>query len=360
MKLTALAWLGKAIQSGFRQSLPQPVKLWVAMARVPTRTRDTFFLGAGFSRAVGLPNTAELLTEVHRLAQPQGLLIHQQLRDAYRYFYPEEATTFVPEVVDFFSVLRANEDVSQGMPGAFEHTTLLADLRLVIVRILCDRLRSIDIPAAGWRCVERIVRPGNVVITSNWDLLIEWYASCRGIPLRLGGTLDDTHVTLIKLHGSVDWTDQAHRRGNLSVEDFAVLRELQNGRAIRRIDLGDDDVVRIRAVENMSRSWQFIKARTRRPLMVMMSQGKTADFAPIKGMWGDAYHALSASRHVQLIGYSLPPDDIEIRTLLRAGVSRGTRPARVTIRNPEPSVHIRVRTFVSRTATSDYSAFQPT
>lgn len=293
------------------------------------------------------------------MARAHSLVIDRHLKDAYKYFYPEEATTFVPETVDFFSVLRANEDVSQGMPGAFEHTSLLSDLRLAIVRILCDRLRGISIPAGGWPNVEKIARPGNVIITSNWDLLIEWYAACRGIPLRLGGSPDDHNVTLIKLHGSVDWTDQAHQRGAPSVRDFAVLRELQNGRAIRRIALGRDNVLRIRAVENMSRSWQFIKARTRRPLMVMMSQGKTTDFAPIKGMWSDAYHALSASRHVQLVGYSLPPDDIEIRTLLRAGVSRGSTHARVTVRNPEPGVHVRVRTFVSRTAASDYAAFQP-
>jgi hypothetical protein len=330
------------------------------VARVPARTRTTYFLGAGFSRSVGLPNTAELLTEVHRLAQARSLIIDRHLKDAYRYFYPEEASSFIPEVVDFFSVLRANEDVSQGMPGAFEHTTLLPDLRLAIVRILCDRLREITIPAEGWPKVEAIVRPGNVIITSNWDLFVEWYAACQGVPLRLGGTPDDGNVTLIKLHGSVDWTQRAYQRGQLRRDDFAVLRELQNSRSGRRIPLGSDDVLRIRAVENMSRSWQFIKARTRRPVMVMMSQGKTTDFAPIKDMWSDAYHALSASRDVVVLGYSLPHDDIEIRTLLRAGVSRGQQKARVTVVNPEPGVHVRMRTFVARSATSDYQAFSPT
>lgn len=28
-------------------------------------------------------------------------------------------------------------------------------------------------------------------------------------------------------------------------------------------------------------------------------------------MWSDAYHALSASKDVRILGYSLPPDDIE-------------------------------------------------
>ena len=84
-------------------------------------------------------------------------------------------------------------------------------------------------------------------------------------------------------------------------------------------------------------------------------------------MWEDAYYALSATRHLQIIGYSMPADGIEIRTLLRAGIARGSRRlkdprgagAQVTVMNPDTQVHIRVRTLVSRAAVSDYGAFAP-
>jgi hypothetical protein len=174
------------------------------MARAPDRKWTTYFLGAGFSRSVGLPNTAELLTDVHALAKREGLGLDDQLRAAYRYFYPEEATSFVPEVVDFFSVLRAHEDVAKGMPGAFAHPELLNDLRLAIARLLCERTRELAIPEDGWAGVEKIVRPGSVIITSNWDLFVESYACLRGVPLRLGGQPSDDHLTLLKLHGSID------------------------------------------------------------------------------------------------------------------------------------------------------------
>src|SRR5690349_12274543 len=99
----------------------------------PQRTRNVYFLGAGFSRAVHLPNTAELLHEVHALAQAKGLTgLDRRLREAYAYFYPEESPTFIPDVVDFFSVLRAYEDVSGSgdggtprFPGGFKHAGLL-------------------------------------------------------------------------------------------------------------------------------------------------------------------------------------------------------------------------------------------
>jgi hypothetical protein len=336
------------------------------MARAPSRKWETYFLGAGFSRSVGLPNTAELLTEVHALAKREGLVLDDHLRSAYRYFYPEETSSFVPEAVDFFSVLRANEDVAYGMPGAFEHPGLLNDLRLAVARLLCERTRDLPIPPGGWSKVDRVIQPGRVIITSNWDLFVEYYASVRNVPLRLGGQPSDDHVTLLKLHGSVDWTLTSHRR-NRPDTDFAALREMQNPKRAWTVPTGGEDVLRIRAVENMARSWQFIKARTTRPLMITMSLGKTVDMAPIHSMWEDAYYALSATRHLRIIGYSMPSDDIEIRTLLRAGIARDPRRVRdprgagaqVTVVNPETQVHIRVRTLVSRTAVSDYGAFRP-
>ena len=91
--------------------------------------------------------------------------------------------------------------------------------------------------------------------------------------------------------------------------------------------------------------------------MVMMSQGKTVDMAPIQSMWDDAYTALCAASELRIIGYSLPHDDVEIRTLFRAGVSRGNVRPRVIVQNPEPGVHVRVRTYVMREAESDHTAF---
>ena len=93
--------------------------------------------------------------------------------------------------------------------------------------------------------------------------------------------------------------------------------------------------------------------------MITMSFGKTAEMAPIHDMWEAAYYALGATKRLTILGYSLPVDDIEIRTLLRAGVARGAQSTSVTVMNPETQVHTRVRELVSRTAKSDYRAFVP-
>jgi hypothetical protein len=41
---------------------------------------------------------------------------------------------------------------------------------------------------------------------------------------------------------------------------------------------------------------------------------------------------------LEIVGYSMPPDDIEVRRLLRAGAQRGGGPSRILVRNPAPDV----------------------
>lgn len=328
-------------------------------APTPHRDLTCYFLGAGFSSAFGLPNTTVLLTRVHEMARKRGDSIDRHLKAAYKFFYPEESASFIPEVVDFFSVLKAYEEVAKGLPGGFEHPALLTDLKLAITRILCEAVRDLPIPNAGWGTVENIIQPGSVVITTNWDLLIEKYARARNITLRLGGEPSHNVFTLIKLHGSVDWSMRSDLRSG--ADSYVPTRQLQNAVPPRSIDVtANDVVVRIQAVENMQRSWQRIKRRTNRPHMIVMSQGKTEETKPIKSMWDDAYRALSRAKSVHVIGYSMPPDDIEIRALLRSGVARGPSEAQVTIHNPDPSVHLRVRTYVQRTSRSEYRPFVTT
>ena len=93
--------------------------------------------------------------------------------------------------------------------------------------------------------------------------------------------------------------------------------------------------------------------------MITMARGKSGDLGPLSETWRDAYGALSRASRLEIAGYSLPEDDIEIRTLLRASIQRGTGPARLVTRNPSPDVHERVWRYLSRDATPDYRAIPP-
>jgi hypothetical protein len=88
--------------------------------------------------------------------------------------------------------------------------------------------------------------------------------------------------------------------------------------------------------------------------MLTMSPGKADSLGPLIPLWEDAYRAISAAERLEIVGYSMPDDDIEIRTLLRAGVQRGPQYPEIVIRNPAPDVHSRIRMLIHRDATSDF------
>jgi hypothetical protein len=332
--------------------------------RAPSRTRHVFFAGAGLSCAFGLPNTAALLSE---LSHSAGKVVKgpsdTSLKEAFKAFYPDgDKRHFLPDTVDFFSSLQAFIDIgAPGMPGIKLKSAdeLLRQLKLGITRLLVDRIKAAESDGRltiSHPYLNRMVSPGNVIITTNWDLLVERYAALKGVDVRRTGEPGDSYVLLLKLHGSIDWCEWGLRKPRSSdpSEDFAQLREVT--RKVALPSDGESDVVRVRAVEHWSRCWQRISGRTSEPFLVTMYRGKGPELASLSTVWTDAYHALGRAKTLEIVGYSLPDDDLEIRTLLRAGLNRGNQSVQVTVRNPAPDVHARIRRHVKISLSSDYSA----
>lgn len=329
--------------------------------RPPERNRNVFFLGAGFSKAAGLLNTAELLTAAHDESEALG----KRLQDAYEYFYPEKRESgFRPDVVDFFSVLKTFEDIGSGLPAGFRDSKKLHDdLKITITKILCGKTSEIDEDELRDKIgthpdIASMIQAGNVIITSNWDTIIERLCQIRGIPARLCGRPDDGHLLLLKLHGSIDWVlgDDAKKKP-VNVNNYACLTE----RLFPAPSLGrrpqpsgaKDEVLRVRFPADRPR-WQTIKGASRVPLMITMAPGKAPSLEPLRDIWKDAYQAISAARRLLIMGYSMPADDAEIRTLLRAGIKRGNVPRKIIIRNPAPDVHVRAKQLLIGTLESEY------
>jgi hypothetical protein len=337
-------------------------------APTPERNRTVYFVGAGLSRALGLPNTAELLSCVLALAGrskrwSQTERLPARIDAAAKFFYPDaENKGYRPDVVDFFSALRTYIDVGSGLSGGFRDAPeLFRALKFAIAQVLIDGTRDIDMKLqAGHRFLDRIVQPGNVVVTSNWDLVLERYAALRQVPLRLTG-YDKSEFVVLKLHGSVDWCTSGRRSRRYTDSNFATLTEQLFATSPRRLRVPQarDTVIRIRALEDWPRAWSTVSSRALDLHMVTMARGKGGDLGPLQEVWRDAYGALSRASRLELVGYSLPDDDIEIRTLLRASILRGTGPRTLITRNPSPDVHERVWRFLSREARPDYQGISP-
>ncbi len=87
-----------------------------------------------------------------------------------------------------------------------------------------------------------------------------------------------------------------------------------------------------------------------------MASGKSETLSPLLHIWRDAYNAIGYARHFEVAGYSLPADDIEVRTLIGTGLKKGNDIKEITVRNPSPDVHHRFRSLVIPRVESNYRA----
>jgi len=334
-------------------------------APIPARDRNVFFVGAGLSVAMGLPNTAMLLDGVLDLSRRSNRWknegLEERLEKAFKYFYPEAIHAgYRPDVVDFFSALRTYLDVGTGLPGGFTDAPhLYRSIKSAITHLLIEKLRQCNKPLkAGHLYLDEMLTPGNFIITSNWDLLIERYAQLHKIPLRHSGSGGPDEVVLLKLHGSIDWCLGQHIAVRPS-SNYAMLTERLFGSrpytpSLPAKNNRTDLTVRIRALENWSSALSVLRSRASEPHMATMAHGKASDLGPLRALWRDAYGAISRAARLEVVGYSMPPDDIEIRTILRAGLQRGVDLDEVIVRNPTPDVHDRIRRYLDRNVASDY------
>lgn len=348
------------------------------MSKAPFRDKEVFFLGAGFSKAFGLPLTSELLYCLEELARtsagkmlntghPTGQGFSARLDSVMRALYPDgEIKGFRPSVVDFFSSLSTYIDLSRSFtdtsfPGG-NPRALLHQLKRGIARILVEHTRDALIAHKISPALDKIIKPGAIVITSNWDLLVEAAARERGVAFRrslsTGAAVRKTELTILKLHGSVDWLRPDHRKGSYPDSDYRPLPALSTDtEAPGKLPADSESIWRI--TWDLKNAWQRISSRSEVSHMVTMATGKMEELGPLEAVWRDAYSAISMARNLYIIGYSMPFDDTEIRTLLRAGVRRGLSRPHVHVRNPSPDVHDRVRRFVSTEIKSNYSGFVP-
>jgi hypothetical protein len=167
---------------------------------------------------------------------------------------------------------------------------------------------------------------------------------------------------LLKLHGSIDWCLNSDRDSRYKAGSYASLLErlFPPNPYRRRLPNAQGELVRIKAVEYPNEAWRRIRSRADELHMVTMARGKAGDLGPLSEVWRLAYRALSRAKNLHVVGYSMPEDDIEIRTLLRSGVWRGTKRPRITVKNPAPDVHDRLRKYISREVISDYLPIETT
>jgi hypothetical protein len=291
--------------------------------------------------------------------------------------YPDGAAEgFRPPVSEFFTLLEVIDRVHAGRERLPLSTQdLLRDLRGEIsagLATACAKRwsRMADVPHYQW--LKRQGRP-HVIITSNWDTLAEQAAIKAGLNVVLGwpvngggnrlAVLPPNTLVVLKLHGSTDWGLASDSRRLTSKQAWKYDRldaRIAPGPQARRTSLdGSEVVVRYRSVDApiaSDRGGQGFED----PLMATMAAGKDYFIqGPIAAIWDDAYWCLSRAKTLDIIGYSFPADDLELRTLLRLttrkpGEASLADDLELGVCNPSPDTHDRARNLLGAAVNCSY------
>jgi SIR2-like domain len=193
-------------------------------------------------------------------------------------------------------------------------------LRAQLAHIVGECINELSVGALlpeYYRRFALLLKPGDVVVTLNWDTLLERAMTAYGVRWALasfslrGGdlkwSLAPDRVHLVKLHGSVDW-----RIAGSDDRDSEPLFSVE----------GEPQIVRSsRVLKDTQYVGDSLWTLPEMPYLVPPSHFKSASQRGLDGaLWACAYGAILHCRELRIIGYSLPVTDYEARWLLRTGV----------------------------------------
>ncbi len=268
------------------------------LGRYHREVRTTYILGAGASQDAGVPLTRDLFPQIANIIV-EGSRERKYLDQVLAYCFPDYNRRLenYPYIEDFLSLLDEGVRFNQFVRTKDFSSDKLEGLRKQIVKAIAEVLwNHALLPAtASLTKFAKVLTPGDVVISFNWDLLLDDHFK-NGLRIRTWE--DASQVALLKLHGSINWFKENHRR---------TLEEVAPGLY----------------------AFPYKKPPPWRhsadPLIVAPSLFKLFDHPALKEIWRRAYGTLSRSREIIFIGYSFPREDIFARFALRRAIRMARR-----------------------------------
>jgi hypothetical protein len=326
------------------------------------RTRSTvLFLGAGASRPFGFPTTAEILPEIlDRLARDRlfcGTATSERtraLQESLRDFLPGlfDAEAEAPLITDVLSLLDHLLETGQpARPG--QVVADLERLRVLLEEAMAEVLAT---PLQAKRAAQNASLLDRLalwmsglaksegrrlsIITTNYDVAIEkrLYRELRAeqIPeqVDLGFAWRPTaapgeravhlrparpRLAFYKLHGSLDWL-------RCPLCDHVYV---DPARTIFRGRPAADDTPTPSAEQGVQAC--VCGHAPLRHILVAPSMVRDVRNPNLLSIWQSAFEALRTADEWTIIGYSLPPEDLAIRSMLLRAFRGRAEPPRVTL-----------------------------
>ncbi len=327
------------------------------------RSPRLLVLGAGFSQPAGLPLTDTLLQEC--LARARSVIgapnkLDRSLEDYRMYVAATGVDPDAPVDIELFVEYLDHAHTLQ-LRGSDTWSDEGNEDQLMMRWALGAVIHAATPPLAALPDVyiefARRLRPGDCVVTFNYDLILEEALRFVGTPFRRfpmrytgvhlnhcdgGDPRDDEEVLILKLHGSIDWVDRTSFDGQTAHSElerdvygldttsfrdrnvvFGTSPLTRTRPLIEGARPGDDPLARVMVMEGLddyySSRWAWNAAP---PLVLAPSQAKLLYGRALREFWRGLPGFGWGWRSFGIVGYSLPPADRYVRQMLY-GLARG-------------------------------------
>jgi len=249
---------------------------------------------------------------MQRLAKRNAAKV-KRVHDLMHYLYPgfDEDLSNYPNVEDFLNLLEMTKTFHT---GAFIESKSWSGAKLqeimditlhAITEYIWDFMADEERRRALANFVHNLVRPGDVIISFNWDFMID--LACeddpRNFSLAYTYRSSGDSVILLKPHGSIDWFEKAKLSGNSKTK--SDMRHRASGLYFYPyFDLADNpDLL------------EFT------PFIVPPLSAKQYD-GFLKHVWRHVYRAVAVATELYIVGYSLPQEDQFARLVIGRAIQK--------------------------------------
>ena len=317
------------------------------------KLNDTaLFIGAGFSKELGLKTTREIekeFTTINYLdSRPSNKVVQNAISRKLKEYWNkvfgwQEGSSDNPSFEDHFTTLDLSANLGHSL-GKYSAQHLRAIRRLSIHRIFNIINKNIKESSAAQAIIKTLCSgTNNLLISTNWDIGVEKLLGEMDLnyhygietfppPVEINSAEDiepdsNRGILLCKLHGSSNWNycDSCRRvyagefhQGKTTLSNLTFLKSQD----YEVLDYTDseinefEDVDRIRKDNNEVRNCSFCNIELSARIGTF-SYTKSLNFFQFQAVWDAALAGMRKAKIWIFVGYSLPEADYEIRHLLK-------------------------------------------
>lgn len=299
-----------------------------------------FVLGAGFSKPAGLPLGPELLSDVRQVVREEHRLndwdgpLEKEIQE-WQELYPDselnlESVFAYSHRKHFLKLLGSDEYFGHGSRS-------IVFARHAIQSILTSSIPAV-VPSLYAEFVGRLT-PNDTILTFNYDTLVEdalasvqkpfsltpeWWLKDEE-PGEAERDFEAKYVELLKLHGSIDWYDNAYYFETREFLDASPLPPPDEDplfganatiptESLARGEVnephGEGILDRVFRVPNHRQHFPVTPRHyTVVPFLLPPAYDKLLGHDPIRSIWRDMHRSFQTCSSIVVIGYSMPRYD---------------------------------------------------